>query len=115
MGKMLLSIALVSGLGMYAYAQTTARPPVSLSLHANTITTRPASGEDGIVRIGRADSVVTASGNIVIVINGTRVTADTAVWHWGSKVIELAGGSVRIELPAQPNSIEIGPIDKRDP
>lgn len=108
MRKIILAVALVLVLGMYAYAQTIAGEPVSLSLSANMITTRPANGYDGIVRIGRADNVLTASGNVVIVINATRVTADTAVWHWGSKEIELNGGSVRIELPGPVTAIRIG-------
>ena len=48
--------------------------------------------------------VVTASGNVVIVINGIRVTADTAVWHLGAMKIELGDG-VHLELPARPTSI----------
>ena len=68
------------------------------------MTNRPANGYDGIVRVGRPDMVVTASGNLVIVINGIRVMADTAVWHRGAMKIELGDG-VHLELPARPTSI----------
>jgi len=74
---------------------------------ADTITSGPVNGYDSIVRVGRADIVITASGNVVVVINGTRVTADRAIWHWGSMEVELDDGSVRLELPSRPTSIQI--------
>jgi lipopolysaccharide assembly outer membrane protein LptD (OstA) len=67
------------------------------------VTRRPAFGYDGIVREGPADNIVTASGNVVVLINDIRVTTDTALWHWDSTEIELAGG-VRVQLPRAPNA-----------
>ena len=115
MRKMLLSLALVSGMGMFAYAQTATAPRLSLSatspafslsLWADTMTDRPANGYDGIVRVGRPAMVVTASGNVVIVMNGIQLFADTAVWHQGSTDIELGGG-VHVELPTRPTSFSM--------
>jgi hypothetical protein len=103
--KALLAVAVITGLGVYAYAQTTAKPQLSLSFVADSVTRRPAFGYDGVVREGPADDILTASGNVVVRVNDVRMTADTAVWHWGSREIELAGGSVRIELPIAPTSI----------
>ena len=101
----LLAFALVSGLGVYVYAQSAANPRVSLSFTANSISVRPASGYDGIVREGKADNILTARGNVVIVINDIRLTTETAVWHWDATRIELAGGTASIDLPGAPTSI----------
>jgi lipopolysaccharide assembly outer membrane protein LptD (OstA) len=98
----------VVGLGAYVYAQTPSEQRLSLSFVADIITTVPVNGYDGIVRIGRADNVLTASGNVVILVNRTRLTADAATWHWGAREIELNGGIVRVELPNRPTSISIG-------
>ena len=104
MRNIVIAVALVAGFGVYVYAQAT---PVSLSLEADTVQRLIPVQDIGVVKVGRADVPLTASGNVVIVINDTRVTADMAVWHSGSREIELNGGSVRIQLPAGPNSLRI--------
>ena len=85
MRKVLLAVALVAGVGVYVYAQTAATPRLLLSFVADSVTQGPAFGYDGIVRQGPADNIVTASGNVVVVINDLRMTTETAVWHWGSR------------------------------
>ena len=116
--RRILFAAVVLGLGICTYAQSTApsrpylslaaaSPPPSFSMVADTITSGPVNGYDGVVRIEKADSVVTASGNVVIVLNEIRMTADLAVWHWGSTQVELDGGRVHLELPIRPTSIQI--------
>ena len=103
MRRIILAATLVSACGAYAFAQTVPNP-VSLSFTADTIRVRPAFGYDGIVREGKADNILTATGNVIVVVNDMRLTSNTAAWHWDSKEIELAGG-VRIELPAVPTSL----------
>jgi lipopolysaccharide assembly outer membrane protein LptD (OstA) len=101
--------AVVAALGARSRAQdaqSTGSQTVSLSLTADTLSRTPKHGYDGVVRVGSAEHVITASGDVVIVINGTRVTADTFRWDRSSNVIELNGGSIRLELPAPPSSFD---------
>jgi hypothetical protein len=107
MRSMIVTIGFFCGVCAFAYAQPEVRPGVSLELVGDIVTTAPVDGYDGVVRSGRAQHVTTASGNVLIVINGVRVTADSAVWHQASNEIELAGGGVRIQLPGNPTSLRI--------
>src|SRR5882672_1554922 len=94
-----LMLAFLIGIGGYVYAQNTTRPSLSLELTGDIVTTTPVNGYDGVIRTGRAQYVTTASGNVLIVINGIQVTADSAVWRQDTNEIELAGGRARIQLP----------------
>ena len=98
------TVVLVIGLVVYGNAQT---QQDSLSIEADTITRLIPIEDIGVLKVGPADVPLTASGNVVLVINGVRVTGDLAVWRSGSKEIELNGGSVRIQLPPGPSSLTI--------
>ena len=107
MRNLSLMLACLIGIGGYVYAQNTTRSSLSLELTGDIVTTAPVSGYDGVIRSGRAQYVTTATGNVLIVINGIQVTADSAVWHQGSNEIELAGGGARIQLPGYPTSLRV--------
>jgi hypothetical protein len=110
---MILSVALVSGFVVSGYAQTpTQASPesVSLSLTADSVDTRPLHGYDGVARPGPAEQVTTLSGNVEILINGMRVTADHAVWYWQTNTIELGRGDVtRIQFPGRIRAFRVAP------
>jgi hypothetical protein len=101
---LVLVLLLVIG-AFYAYAQggrvsiRTTQDGVSVSLEANSAERLIPVQDIGVVKQGRANIPLTLSGNVVLVMNGIRITADSAVYQFGSNVIELNGGSVRIELP----------------
>jgi hypothetical protein len=103
MRKMLLTAGLVlSSLGMYTYAQTqrtietkffraiVTEPDVSPSVRAD-FTQRLA---DGSLRL---------TGNVVIIVNGVRITTDSGVFYPDSNVIEITGGNAHIKLPISPS------------
>lgn len=108
-----LAVALVSGFGMHGRAQTptpASTGSVSLSLMADSVEYRPVHGYDGVVRPGRAEHVTMLNGNVVIEINGVRVTADTAAWYSATNLIELGrGGTTRIQIPGPVTSYSVGP------
>jgi hypothetical protein len=106
MRNIILAIAITLS-GAYAYAQNVMRPSVSLELRADVVTNTPVNGYDGIIRSGRAQYVTTATGNVVLVINGIQVTTDTAVWHVDSNEIELGSGGAVIRLPGYPTSLRV--------
>jgi hypothetical protein len=60
-----------------------------------------------VIKQGKAEVPLIMSGGVVIVVNGVRITAASAVYQYGSNVIELNGGSVRVELPTSPSSISV--------
>lgn len=106
----LLVVVVVLAIGVfYAYAQiqTTVNQPVSISLQADYVQRLIPVQDIGVIKEGKANLPLTLSGNVVIVVNGMRITADSAVVNFGSNLIELNGGSVRIELPGSPTSIGI--------
>jgi len=105
-----LIVTLVAGLGTYAYAQN-ADQVVDLSLEADSIISMPVNGYDGVVRPGRAEHILTASGNVVLILYGMLMRTDMVVWHRAKGVIELNGGSVRIELPGRVRSHRF--VDRR--
>jgi hypothetical protein len=107
MRRMILTLVFVTSIGAYAYAQTGMRPSVSLELLADVVTTTPVNGYDGVIRSGRAQHVTTASGNVLLVINGIQVTADTAVWYEESNEIALGSGGALMRLPGPPTSLRI--------
>jgi hypothetical protein len=80
-------VVLMTG-AFYAYAQvrTTLDQPVPMTVQA-----------DYVQRL--TDGPLTLSGNLVIVVNGLRITTDSAVFDPASNVIEIKGGNTRIELP----------------
>ena len=109
MRKTIFAVAGLVALGITVYGQAQSDAGVSLSLTADSIDRRPINGYDGIVRPGPAEYVTTAIGNVVIIVNGVRVTTDQAAWHSGSNVIELGRNSVaRIDLPGRVTSLRIG-------
>jgi lipopolysaccharide assembly outer membrane protein LptD (OstA) len=86
MRKILLTVGLVlSSLGMYTYAV----PGVSPSVQADFSQTLT----DGSLRL---------TGNVVIVVNGIRITTDSGVYYPDSNVIEITGGNAHIALPSSP-------------
>lgn len=115
----LFVVVVVLAIGVfYAYAQggdrvsiQTRQPavggPVSISLEADSAQRLIPVQDISVIKEGPANLPLTLSGNVVIVVNGMRITSESAVYHFGSNVIELNGGSVRIELPASPTSIGI--------
>ncbi len=116
MKRTTLTAVFLAGLGTALAAQAPvfiavpAQSPtttLSLEFSGDSLTTTPANGYDGVVREGPADNVVRASGNALVIINGTRISAESISWHWGSNEIELNGGSVRIALAMRPTAIKI--------
>jgi hypothetical protein len=106
----LLVVILVLVIGVfYAYAQiqTTVNQPVSISLQADSVERLIPVQDIGVIKEGKANLPLTLSGGVMIVVNGVRITAASAVYQYGSNVIELNGGSVRVELPASPGSIGV--------
>jgi hypothetical protein len=106
MRKVFVAAALVTAFGIYTFAQTTEKPRLLLSIVAGAIERRPVFGYDGILREGPAQNVVTAVGSAVININDIQMTAEKAVWRWGSREVELTTGkvSVSVGLPMAPNA-----------
>ena len=106
MRKVFVAAALVTAFGIYSFAQTTEKPRLLLSIVADSVERRPVSGYDGIIREGTAQNVVTAVVNGVVNINDIQMTADKAVWLWGSRDVELTTGdvSMRVVLPMAPNA-----------
>ena len=106
MRKIVVAVTLASGLGISSFAQT-ADQPVSISVEADSIQRLISVQEIGIVKDGPANLPLTAKGNVVIVLNGIRITADSAVWDRASRQIELNGGSARIDLPGPATFLRI--------
>jgi hypothetical protein len=83
--KALLCVVLVLAFGMYSVAQEGAKS--SLSIVADTI--GPPSTTNG-------KSGVPLSGNVVVVIDGTTITANAGVLRASLNEIELGDGAVRV-------------------
>ena len=107
MRNALLVVAFVSGFALYAYAQTTQPTADALTIEADTISRLIPVQDIGAIKAGRPNVPFTATGNVVIAVNGMRVTADMAVWHTVSNQLELNSGSARIELPDKPTGFGI--------
>jgi hypothetical protein len=107
--RLILSVAIVVVAGIAVYAQArTSKDAVSVALMADSISHQPLHGYDGVIRTGPAETVTTAIGNVVIIVNGVRVTTDQAAWNSGSNVIEIGRNSAaRIELPGKVSSLRI--------
>jgi hypothetical protein len=109
--RLILAIAtlVVLGIGVYGQVPRTSNDGVSLALMADSIDRKPVHGYDGVIRTGRAETLTTAIGNVVIIVNGVRVTTDQAAWHSGSHVIEVGRNSAaRIELPGRVTGLYVG-------
>jgi hypothetical protein len=106
-------IILVAGLVLASrtpgFAQTASQGPLSVTVEADTITRLIPVEATGLAKAGPANLALTAFGNVVIIINGLRVTADTAVWRRETHEIELNGGSVRVHLPRNMAAFSILP------
>ena len=107
MKKLLLAATLASCFGIYAFAQTADTQKSAISVEADSIQRLIPVHEIGVIKEGPANLPLTASGNVVVVINGLRITADSAVWHQRENRLELNGGSVQIELSRRPTSMRL--------
>ena len=88
MKSLVIAFVLSAGLGMLSYAQAPAK--LSLAITADTI------GKD-------AEGRAVFSGAVVIVIDGTQITADSgAVYDMMAKEIALSDGKVKIKLGSSP-------------
>ena len=96
MRKTFLVVLLLQGLVIASHAQTRPEPRVSLSIVADSVKRDPVFGRDGIVRDGSAQTIVTATGNVVVRVNDIEMLADRAAWRWGSRDIELSSGGVSV-------------------
>jgi hypothetical protein len=101
MRNVLLALVLTSGVVATAFARTGDLPLMTaLFVDADAVqTVSDSSGLRGTMNL---------SGNVLLIVNGVRITADSAVVGFGSSVIELNGGSARIEMPKYPTSIRLG-------
>ena len=104
MRKIALGVVLLSGLGISGSAQTVDRLMTALKVEADSIQ---------FVESAQPRGHLILSGNVVISVNGVRITGDSAVVPIGSRTIELNGGSARIELPSFPTSIGSNDRSKR--
>ena len=104
MRKIVLAVIVASGLGISVFAQTVDRVMTALKVEANSIQ---------LIESAQTRGELILTGDVVISINGVRVTADSAVVPFGSRIIELNGGRTRIELPSAPTSI--GTNDRSKP
>src|SRR5687768_10384108 len=104
MKKFMLVITLAASFGMYALAQTT-DPPAAISIEADSIQRLIPVQDIGVIKVGPASLPLTASGKVVVVIDGVRIMADSAVRYQRENRLELNGGSVQIELPRRPTSL----------
>jgi lipopolysaccharide export system protein LptA len=104
MRKIALGVFLVSGLEISGSAQTVDRLMTALKVEADSIQ---------FLESGQPGGQLILSGDVVISVNGVRLTADAAVVPLGSKIIELNGGSARVELPSFPTSIGTTDRSKR--
>ena len=98
---LLLAVVLVSSCGIYVHAQNerTIRTkffqaivqerPVSVTLEADSVQRLIDVRDIGVIKQGSSAVPLTLSGNVVIVLNGIRITAHSAVYH-----------SARSSLPA---------------
>ena len=111
MRRIMLAVAVLGVLGISTdgQAQAPSDNGVSLSIMGDSVDRRPLHGYDGVIRPGRAENVTTATGNVVVIINGVRITTDRAEWHSGSNAIDIGrNGAARIELPGRISSLRIG-------
>ena len=102
MRRILLTVGLVlSSLGMYTYAQTqrTIETPFFRAI-VTVPEVSPSVQADFSQRL--ADGSWRLTGNVVIVVNGIRITTDSGVFYPDSNVIEVSGGNAHIELPNSP-------------
>src|SRR5687767_10440604 len=104
MRKITVGVFLVSCCGISGSAQTIDRLMTALKVEANSIQFLESTQPRGQLIL---------SGDVVISVNGVRITGDSAIVPIGSRVIELNGGSSRIELPSFPTSI--GTNDRSKP
>jgi|SRR5688572_24243615 hypothetical protein len=111
MQKIVLALVLTSGFVATAFAQTGDIPLMTaLFVDAETVQEMPNATTDAVQGTRGA---LRLSGNVLLVVNGVRITADSAVVGFGSPMIELNGGSVRIEMPRYPTSIRLGDRHQR--
>ena len=106
MRNVLLALVLTSGFVATAFGQT-GDLPLMTALFVDADTVETTDDSPGV------RSTMSLSGNVLLVVNGVRITADSAVVGFGSPVIELNGGSARIEMPKYPSSIRLGDRPKR--
>ena len=107
MKKFMLAITLAASFGMYVLAQTADTQQPAISIEADSIQQLIPVQDIGVIKKGPANLPLTASGNVVVVVEGLRITANSAVWHQHENRIELNGGSVQIELPRRPTSLRL--------
>ena len=106
MRNIFLALALAMGFVATAFAQT-GDLPLMTALFADADTVQTTDDSPGV------RAALNLSGNVLLVVNGVRITADSAVVGFGSSVIELNGGSVKIEMPKYPTSIRLGDRHRR--
>ena len=107
MKKFMLAVTLAASFGVYALAQTTDTQQSAISIEADSIQRLIPVQDIGVIKEGPANVPLTASGNVVVVVEGLRITTDSAVWHQRENRLELNGGSVQIELPRRPTSFRL--------
>lgn len=107
MKKLMLATTLVASFGIYALAQTADTQQPGISIEADFIQRLIPVQDIGVIKEGPANLPLTASGNVLVVIEGLRITADSAVWHQRENRLELNGGSVQIELARRPTSMTL--------
>ena len=107
MKTFMLAITLAASFGMYALAQTIDTRQPAISIEADSIQRLIHVQDIGVIKEGPANLPLTASGNVVVVVEGLRITANSAVWHQRENRIELNGGSAQIELPRRPTSFRL--------
>jgi hypothetical protein len=82
-------------------AQSGDRPGFVLGVEADRVDRLP-------LETAQKPTHMSASGNVVLTLpGGVRLTADSATIAFGSNVIALNNGSVRIELPTVPSSYKV--------
>ena len=102
MRKILLTVGLVlSALGIYTDAQTqrTIETPFFRAI-VTVPEVSPSVQADFSQKL--TDGSLRLTGNVVIVVNGVRITTASGVFYPDSNVIEITGGNAHIELPNSP-------------
>src|SRR5688572_3931523 len=105
MRKIVFAVVIASALGMSSFAQSPQQS--ALHIEADSIQQLIPVQDIGVMKEGPANLPLTVSGNVVIVSDGYRITADSAVWHRRENRIELNGGSAQIELARRPTSFSL--------
>lgn len=95
MRKMCLAIAVVSGFGVYGYAQAVTSV---LWQHGGMVVSSPTSSMAIRAQtIEKGRGWVKLSGNVAVTTSDSRITADEAVFHPSTNEVELSG-HVRVSL-----------------